>query len=282
MITALKTSPRFRRLNVIWELPETWCETEHISRALEELERQFAAHGLAERFIFVVTSRADQLPLKHRDRVIVVQTSDEAHEVPDYVDDVFMIFKNYRPFAPAPGNLRIIPLGCNKDVPAVEPRPMAERSVDLFFIGRPEYRDDFFAAARLLSSRRDLMARISAGPSFREGMAPEIYGATLADTKIALSPRGVSHETFRTYEALRAGCAVIAARHLPAWFTDGWPVIEVDDWRALPELADTLLGDPARLESLSRLGLEWWRAMCSPEAVGRYMAREIVGRLKAI
>ena len=50
----------------------------------------------------------------------------------------------------------------------------------------------------------------------------------------------------------------------------------------LPEFADTLLGDPARLESLSRLGLEWWRAMCSPEAVGRYMAREIVGRLKAI
>ena len=74
----------------------------------------------------------------------------------------------------------------------------------------------------------------------------------------------------------------MGARYLPVGFMDGWPVIEVDDWRALPELADTLLGDPARLESLSRLGLEWWRAMCSPEAVGRYMAREIVGRLKAI
>ena len=271
--------PGFKRLNVVWELPETWCESDHVAGALLEVERQFVPAGLAERFIFVVTSLPDRLAVKHPDRVIVIQTSDEGHEVPAYAGDVFMVFKNYPPFAQAPANLRVFPLGCNKDVPELPPKPMAARGCDVFFIGRREFRDDFFAAARTLTVTRNLSVRIDVAPAFREGMPPDAYGAQLVDTKIALSPRGVSHETFRTYEALRAGSAVIAQRHLPAWWTERWPVIEVDDWTELTGLVDTLLADPARLDALSTAGLVWWRERCSPAAVGAYMAREIVAQL---
>lgn len=275
------TTPHFARLNVVWELPDSWCESDHIAGALTVVEHLLAPHGLAEHFIFVVTSHGDKISVRHPERVIAIQTSDEGHEVPAYLGDVFLAFKNYRPFAPLPENLRIIPLGCNKDVPDLAGAPISERGTDVFFIGRDVHRDDFFAAALPLNGRDDIAARIDLAPAFREGLSPADYAAYLADTKIALSPRGVSHETFRTYEALRAGCAVIAARQLPSWFVDGWPVIEVDDWTGLDRRIEDLLSDTDRLQNLSARGQAWWRERCCPEAVGRYIVQEIVARLTA-
>jgi hypothetical protein len=278
------SAPRFSRLNVVWELPESWCESDHLAGALAEVERRLAAQdiarfGLAQHFVFVVTSLPDRIAMKHRERVVVLQTSDEGHEIPSYADEVFMVFKNYPSFAKPPDNVKFIPLGCNKDVPALPARPMNARGTDVFFIGRKEFRDDFFAAALPLNEREDLVAQIGVGPAFREGMAPTDYAAMLADTKIALCPRGVSHETFRTYEALRAGCAVIAARHLSSWWTAGWPVIEIDDWAGLGTLIDELRADPVRLDALGQRGLAWWRARCSPKAVGAHIVGDMLTRL---
>ena len=277
------TAPRFKRLNVMWEMPETWCEVDYVTAALAELERHFVAHGLAERFIFIVTAFGDRLSLKHRDRVIVVQVSDEEHMLPSYVDDVFMVFKVFRPFVPMPDNLRIIPVGPNKDVPVQGPasglKPIRERGLDVFFNGQPDLRADFFAAALPLNDRADINARVSTSGTFRGGMPPAEFGRLLADTKIALCPRGISHETYRLYEAMRVGCVIVAARQMPTWFTTGWPVLEVDDWTGIAGLVDELLADGARLEDLSQRTLAWWRERCCPEAVGRYIAGEIVGTL---
>ena len=232
--------------------------------------------GLAERFIFVVTADSHQIEMKHSDRVVVLQTSDEGHEIPDYAADVFMIFKNYQPFVQMPENLRVVPLGCNKDVPKLPRKPMAARALDVFFIGRPEYRESFFGAAiSAFDDHEDLNVEISKAPGFRLGHTPQDYAGRLADTKIALSPRGVSHETFRTYEAMRAGCVVIAERQLPSWFNEGWPVIEMADWDGVGGRVRELLNDPARLEDISRQSLHWWREKCSEEAVAHYMVREL-------
>ena len=274
-------TPSFRHLNVVWELFEDWADSESVREALEVCEAILVRLGIADRFVFVATTYGDKIAMKHKDRVIVVQTQDETHLVPDYVDDVFMVFKTYRPFVPAPVNLRVIPLGCNKDVPALLPKPMESRTRDVFFIGRIEHRDAFLKAALPLNDRRDIRAQIAVGPAYRQGITPEDYARTLVDTKVALAPRGVSHETFRVYEAMRAGCAVIADRQLPTWFNDGWPVIEVDNWEHVSAKIDALLADPARLEELSARGQAWWHDKCRPAVVGQYMAREIVGRLTA-
>jgi hypothetical protein len=275
------TTPRFHHLNVVWELFEDWADAESVREALEACEAILVRLGIADRFIFVATTYGDKIAMKHKDRVIVVQTQDETHLVPDYIEDVFMVFKTYRPFVPAPANLRVIPLGCNKDVAALPPKAMEARTADVFFIGRVEHRDAFLKATLPLNERHDIHAHIAVGPAYRQGIAPEEYARTLVNTKIALAPRGVSHETFRLYEAMRAGCVVIAERQLPTWFNDGWPVIEVDGWDDISQRIDRLLADAARLKELSARGQAWWREKCSPAVVGRYMAREIVGRLTA-
>jgi hypothetical protein len=215
--------------------------------------------------------------MRHEERVIVLQTSDEGHEVPAYSGDVFMTFKNYPPFGAVPDNLRVFPLGCNKDV-AEKPGPgMAERPIDVFFIGRDEFRDEFFAATD--HAFGDLHADISKAPEFRKGLSPQDYAAKLAQTKIALSPRGVSHETFRTYEALRAGCVVIAQRQIPCWWTNAWPVIEVDDWHGIDALVRAQLSNAAAMQVRAEAGRQWWRDKLSPAAVADYMIGEIVSHL---
>ena len=266
----------FLPLQVIWDLPDNWCEEAHLTGVLQAAGPMLKGLGLAERFIFVVTADSDQVAMKHADRVVVLQTSDEGHEIPEYAADVFMIFKNYQPFVSMPRNLRVVPLGCNKDVPVLPRKPMVERALDVFFIGRPEYRESFFRAAiPAFDDDEDLSVEISKAPGFRMGHTPQDYAGRLADTKVALSPRGVSHETFRTYEAMRAGCVVIAERQLRSWFNEGWPVNEVADWYGVGGLVRKLLNDPVRLEELSRQSLDWWREKCSEEAVAHYMVREL-------
>lgn len=281
MLCKMMPEPIFKHLNVIWEMPENWCEWDHVEGTLTRLEHYLVNLGFADRFVFVVTANADNLAFANEERAVVYQTSDEAHEIPDYINDVFMVFKNYRPFYPAPETLRIVPLGCNKDVPVLPVQAMADRSLDLFFIGRDEYRDDFYAAMaeQYPEAARGPKIEIEKALGFRAGHTPEVYAHKLAQTKIALCPRGVSHETFRIYEALRSGCAVIAARQLPSWFNEGWPVIEVDDWSGLKDLAEGLLGDEKRLTEISVQSRAWWEEKCSEEAVAHYMARELSLRL---
>jgi hypothetical protein len=56
------------------------------------------------------------------------------------------------------------------------------------------------------------------------------------------------------------------------WFYRGSPAVVVRDWRALPELLDRLLSDPAEQQRRHERSLSWWRERLSPQAVGRYIA----------
>ena len=274
------SDPVFRRLSVLWNLPDDWCEEQHIIDILKAMEARIVEMGLAERFVFVVTSLADRLPMTHKERVIVLQTSDEGHEIPSYAGDVFMVFKNYPPFDGLPNNLRVFPLGCNKDVAELPAPDIADRPIDVFFIGRQEFRDEFFAAAdQAFAAGGDLRAEISRAPEFRKGLTPNQYADKLAQTKIALSPRGVSHETFRTYEAMRAGCVIIAQRQIPCWYTSGWPVIEVDDWHDIGDLVRARLAYTAAMQADAKRLRKWWDEKCSPAAVANYMMGEIASQL---
>lgn len=269
-----------------WEIPGHWCESGTIVAILEQVERLLGALGLAERFLFAVTSDAAQLTVAHPDRVVVIQTSDESHGIPAYANDVFMVFKFYQPFGAAPATLRALPLGCNHDVPGFEPLPIAERPIDGFFCGREVFREEFFAAvdAAFPAGRgdvggRDLNLEISRAPGFRQGMVPATYGRWLTESNIAFCPRGVSYETFRIYEALRAGAVVIANRQVPSWFTQAWPVIEIDDWQQVKEITDRLWSDAAAMQKISDAGRAWWDETGCPNAVAHYLVRECVSQL---
>ena len=90
--------------------------------------------------------------------------------------------------------------------------------------------------------------RTSLTRDFQESLEQggDSYFEVLANTQVCVAPRGTAHETFRVYEALKLGCVVIADRLPRRPFYENSPIIEVSDWRDLPNLLEDLLHDPER------------------------------------
>ncbi len=269
--------PQIDHLDVVWDLPDNCREWDHVQGVLKNLEHHLVDLGSADHYLFIATSRADNLSHQDNERVVVYQISDQDHEIPSYANDVFMVFKNYGSFYPAPETIRIVPLGCSKNTSSLPVQPMSDRSIDMFFVGKDDHRDDFFKVmdAYCQNAKRGAPIEIRRRFGSGEDLTPEIYAHKLAQTKLALCPRGLSHETLRIYESMRAGCVVIAARQLPSWFNEGWPVIEIDDWAEYKDLANGLLADEKKLQEISRQTRAWWEEKCSEEAVAHYIAREL-------
>ena len=103
--------------------------------------------------------------------------------------------------------------------------------------------------------------------------AGDRYTEIMADTKIALAPRGSSVETYRFFEAMRQGCVVICDRLPPHWFYVGCPAIQIGDWSNLETEVKALSADPERLTDLHRRSLAWWNEKLSERAVAQVIAR---------
>jgi hypothetical protein len=103
----------------------------------------------------------------------------------------------------------------------------------------------------------------------------ERYSKIMADTKIALAPRGSSVETYRFFEAMRQGCVVICDRLPPHWFYEGCPAIQIDDWNKLEAEVEALTANPERLLDLHRRSLAWWDAKLSERALAEVVAARL-------
>jgi hypothetical protein len=112
--------------------------------------------------------------------------------------------------------------------------------------------------------------------NFLQGLSGPEYAAILRDSKIALCPRGAkSPETFRHFEAMRAGAVVVSHPQPALEFYVGSPMVILDDWSKLLETLVGLLGDPEGLAERQRQTLEWWDRHCSERAVATKIASEI-------
>lgn len=98
------------------------------------------------------------------------------------------------------------------------------------------------------------------------------YSERLMDAKISLVPRGACPETFRFFQAMRAGCIVITDVALSQRFYANSPAIQLKSWNELEDVVQSLMADPDLLGQLHRDALDWWSMHCSEEAVGRYIA----------
>jgi hypothetical protein len=107
--------------------------------------------------------------------------------------------------------------------------------------------------------------------------AGDRYTEIMADTKIALAPRGSSVETYRFFEAMRQGCIVICDRLPPHWFYVGCPAIQIGDWGDLEAEVKALSADPERLKDLHRRSLAWWDEKLSERAVAQVIAKCLEG-----
>jgi hypothetical protein len=188
----------------------------------------------------------------------------------------------------------VLPLGYARqtDLPG---KPFESRRYLVGFLGSIENRQyPKFSPKRLVATPK-VIARSRMAHSLQKlaASAPEsvFYGATasftestmtgagdryteiMADTKIALAPRGSSAETYRFFEAMRQGCVVICDRLPPHWFYVGCPAIQIGDWSNLETEVKALSGDPERLTDLHRRSLAWWNEKLSERAVAQVIAR---------
>lgn len=190
----------------------------------------------------------------------------------------------------------VLPLGYARqtDLPG---KPFGSRNYLVGFLGSIENRQyPKFSPKRLVATPK-VIARSRMAHSLQKlaASAPEsvFYGATasftestmtgagdryteiMADTKIALAPRGSSAETYRFFEAMRQGCVVICDRLPPHWFYVGCPAIQIGDWSNLETEVKALSADPERLMDLHRRSLAWWNEKLSEHAVAQVIARSL-------
>jgi hypothetical protein len=189
-----------------------------------------------------------------------------------------------------------IPLGYynQTDVPFV---PFAERPTAVHFAGtlgyeergalslrrwlrrpHPVARRTMLDALRAWAQRRPehaVVARETGSFLAHTTQDASAYSRELMDTRIVLAPRGGSVETYRFFEALRAGCVVVTEPQPPTWFYRGSPAVVVRDWRTLPGVLDELLGDPRGLQQRHEASLAWWRDRCSEPALAAFMAERL-------
>jgi hypothetical protein len=197
-------------------------------------------------------------------------------------------------FWPVRGDRKmVVPLGYARqtDLPG---KPFETRRYLVGFLGSIENRKysrfspkrllatpKYVARSRLAESLQELIAwapdKVFYGTtaSFTESTmtgAGDRYTEIMADTKIALAPRGSSVETYRFFEAMRQGCVVICDRLPPHWFYIDCPAIQIDHWGNLEAEVRALSADPERLVDLHRKSLAWWEEKLSERAVAQVIA----------
>ncbi len=239
---------------------------------------------------------------RDRKRHILFYLGDEIGQMPeDAMGRYLAVFRQYRDKKSAAGNEFAFRLGVT---PCLEGRTipdMGSRKIDVFysgnlnanrmelycyFAGYPWFRSGFLAKrimARLLRKRmpKDFSKKypnsiISFTGGFQQGYGQEEYIDLLADSKLAICPKGyVSSETIRHYEALNAGCVVITRESPPNGLFDAAPVLEVRHWKELDTLVPSLLRDTDRLERLHEKGKAWWENVCEEKVVAAYVREKI-------
>ncbi len=112
---------------------------------------------------------------------------------------------------------------------------------------------------------------------FKNGLTPQKYGETLANSKIILSPMGFGNpECFRDFESMRAGCVIISDKLPKTEFYEDSPIIQIENWKEELSWAKKLLKDKSLLNDYHLKTVDWWKQKCSENAVARYMEDKIL------
>ncbi len=111
---------------------------------------------------------------------------------------------------------------------------------------------------------------------FMGGLSLEKYNAIMYNSKIALSPPGFYvNQTYRHYEAMRAGCAVISLQLPKCYFLKDAPIIQTKNWKEGLALAKKILDQPDFLAQLSNQSIAYFEKMCSETAIAKYITETL-------
>ena len=106
--------------------------------------------------------------------------------------------------------------------------------------------------------------------NFGKGFDQKSYSNLLSSSKIVLCPRGWTNtESFRIYEAMKAGCVVITEALPDRSYYKGIPVMQVDNWKDGLDLARYYLKHPYLLEKKGAQCRKFYEEKLSPEATAK-------------
>ena len=111
---------------------------------------------------------------------------------------------------------------------------------------------------------------------FKRGLDPHEYVNLMCQSKIVICPKGFhSSETFRHYEAMRAGCIVLSDTLPDTWMYDRSPIVCLNSYKGILRKAEQLLADKSTAKARHESVLNWWRSHLDPRAVAAFIMKRI-------
>ena len=241
----------------------------------------------------------DSLSFKTEKKKVLIFLSNQSYDInPLLPGDFFAVFKCHLPDSIVRDKIFHFPLGYVKDTKTHELNEISERKVGVFFSGNLNKKRVSLYKALSGSAMPDILygplIRVSkkvpnlikrdlsySFPSsyihftngFKKGLNAQEYSKILYDSQIVLCPGGfLKNETYRHFEAMRAGCVIISEKLPNTYLYEQSPIIQVNDWQEGINLARTLLEDPATLQEYHLKTLKWWDEVCSEGATARRVA----------
>jgi len=257
------------------KISDNSCEFVYVNRIIDNIIRLSDFNKLKE-FKFIITSEVNSIDVdENSEKTIVILTGDEYYRIPNYLNNVHFVFKNY--VNNEQDNLFAIPLGYNQYQLDLPHKLFSERKIDVFFSGQVKTVNRINLMRTFNSSvLQNYNTFINRTKAFRQGLSPENYSNTMMDSKIALCPDGnISSETFRFFEAMRYGCVVVTTKKPKNYIYENIPAIVIDNWESSVEIIKDLLQDEDRMLNLSKESLQYWNDICSEKSVAKYIISKI-------
>jgi hypothetical protein len=213
------------------------------------------------------------IPKAVSEETALIILSDELYRVPKEIR-VLAVFKQYvsnKDTTSVP-----FPLGVRRGFPSLPPKPIAERSIDVGFVGRNyPHRKTFLAELSNHAKLRPFRLRLTC----EVRLSISEYSDFLNDTKISICLGGNSSpETFRYYESTKLGCIVITPR-MPANALyashPGIQIGEIDNVDEVATVLESVLQAPEKHEAFQERSLLAWQTQYSPKAVAAMIKRTL-------
>jgi len=288
-------------------------EWEYLSNVERHLLSMMGTEAFEYDFVVCSQLGDDNCPTytgnKPRSRRVLIWLSDETSASPLSLTPTYAaIFKAYLLREHRDQGIWSFPLGYASGVPEFESLPAIDRQITVCFCGCPQpNRLEFgeillqlasearnseikdVAALRLtLASHPRAAVDLSYAipnsfllitPRFGAGLDHRSYGAMLSNSKIALCPGGwLSQETFRHFEAMRAGCVLVSAPLPETRLYKQSPIVYLHSWKELMPTINRLLSNPRLLSDLQAETVAWWKEVCSEEAQAVYISETLSER----
>jgi hypothetical protein len=257
--------------------------SENVDTHVYQEAAEIIVKTLKQDFSFVIQVWSDKTPETKYPQILML-TSDETHQIPQQINNknVAFIFKQYAPMT----NMRDI--NTVQNLPRIFPLPLCQlrgftdlginihdRAIDWCWMGQydPYRRQDFKQAVDIASNLNGLKSAKLWYNGWNNGTNIGEYCTIMNNSKIALAPTGsASFETFRFFEAMMCGCAVIGVKQPNVDFYNEAPFIKIENW--IRDIEKTILETLSNTELLSTLSIcakKWHQKYCSPEGLAKYM-----------